>query len=400
VIAVGIFWSSLGLILGSYLVFPILVLVRGALARRSVRCGDATPRLSVVVVAHNEEEHIGARIEDLLAQDYPTEAVEIIVGSDGSDDRTESIARSYADRGVSLVASPRRGKIPTLNDAVACATGELLVFTDANTRFRSDALRRLVRPFADPEVGGVAGNQVYTRGDAHSATADGELAYWSFDRLLKQAQSRAGSITSATGALYAIRRAQFRPVPEGVTDDFVISTRVIAQGRRLVFAADAVAIEPVAVGTGTEFRRKVRVITQGLHAVRAMRELLDPFRHGFYSFQLAWHKLARRLIVLPMLAVLLVFPWLWTAGPLYRGATIAIFAFLALALAGFSLRRTQWARWKLLTLPFYFCLVNLAALFAVLNVLRGRRIGLWAPSRENDPAGVRECAEQRPLSRN
>jgi cellulose synthase/poly-beta-1,6-N-acetylglucosamine synthase-like glycosyltransferase len=386
VIAVWIFWSSVGLIVGTYVVFPILVLLRGALAQRPVRCGDATPRLSVVVAAHNEEEHIGARIDDLLAQDYPADAVEIIIASDGSDDRTEPIVRSYADRGVLLVAAPRRGKIPTLNDGVASATGDLLVFTDANTRFRSDTLRRLVRPFADPEVGGVAGNQIYTRGDAHSATADGERAYWSFDRLLKQAQSRAGSITSATGALYAIRRSLFRPIPEGVTDDFAISTQVVAKGYRLVFAADAVALEPVAVGAGTEFRRKVRVITQGLHAVRVMSELLDPFHHGFYAFQLAWHKLARRLMVLPMLGVLLASPWLWTAGPFYRGAALVVFAFLAAALAGFALRRTRWARSRILTLPFYFCLVNLAALLAVLNLLRGRRIGLWAPSREKEIA--------------
>ena len=134
-------------------------------------------------------------------------------------------------------------------------------------------------------------------------SAEGERGYWDLDRLLKIAESRAGNVVSATGAIYAIRRTLFRPVATGVTDDFYTSVQVVAQGRRLVFARDAVAFEPPAKSGGDEFGRKVRIMTRGLRGTILMRELLDPRRHGFYAVQLAWHKIFRRLMVVPLLGL-------------------------------------------------------------------------------------------------
>jgi hypothetical protein len=178
-----------------------------------------------------------------------------------------------------------------------------------------------------------------------------------------------------------------------VTDDFWISTNVVAQGRRLVFAEDAVAWEPATPSSGHEFRRKVRVITRGLRGVWLMRELLDPFRHGFYSLQLLSHKVLRRLAVLPLAALLLATPWLWNAGPFYRAAALAQTAFYAAALLGACLPpglalRPEWLRRaaKLLALPAFFCMVNAAAGLAALNVLRGRRIDAWEPQRGPSPS--------------
>jgi hypothetical protein len=286
-----------------------------------------------------------------------------------------------------------------LNAAAAAASGEVLVFSDANSSYDAGALRALLRPFADPEVGGVAGDQRYLRAGQHADAAEGERAYWDFDRRLKRWQSAAGSVTSATGAIHAVRRELFRPVPPGVTDDFWISTNVVAQGRRLVFAEDAVAWEPAAASSRGEFRRKVRVITRGLYGVRLMRELLDPFRHGFYSLQLLSHKVLRRLAVLPLAAILFATPWLWDAGPFYRGAALAQAAFYAAALLGAvlppaSALRSPWLRRgaKLLALPAFFCLVNAAAGLAALNVVRGRRIDSWEPQRDASPSTRGESA--------
>ena len=196
---------------------------------------------------------------------------------------------------VRVLDLPRLGKAAALNAAVAASTGEILVFSDANTAYAPDAIRQLVRSFADPEVGGVAGNQVYLPASAEDGPFDpaaatavgaGERSYWDFDRLVKEAESLGGSVISATGAIYAMRRELFRPVPDGVTDDFVTSTRVVAQGRRLVFEPAAVALEPVAGSSGREYRRKVRIMTRGLRGVAVARGLLDPRVHGFYSVQL------------------------------------------------------------------------------------------------------------------
>jgi cellulose synthase/poly-beta-1,6-N-acetylglucosamine synthase-like glycosyltransferase len=382
VISLAIFWAAVGLLLYTHALFPALIVVRGRLFERPFEKSDHRPSISVVIAAHNEEAHIGNRIENLLGQDYPRDRVQILVAPDGASDRTDAIVSSYADRGVRLIAGPRRGKGRTLNAAVAQATGDILVFSDANTHFCPDAIRALVRPFADPGVGGVVGNQIYTRNTHASPTADSEMAYWDFDRMMKTAQSRAGSVTSGTGAIYAIRRALYHPVPKYAMDDFVISTGVIAKGARLVFAADAVALEPVTVAAEAEFSRKVRVITQGLYGVRVMRELLNPLRYGFYAHQLAWHKILRRVMVLPMLAILAVSPWLWKHGLGYQVVVAGQVAFYGLAMLGFVLRRPGPTRWKVSALACYFCMVNVAALIAILNNFGGRHIGSWTPSHE------------------
>src|SRR5690606_37094206 len=244
-LALIVFWGSVALLAYTYVLFPAILFVRGLLWRKPYRAEDITPSVSMIIAAYNEAASIGEKLENVLTLDYPRDCLEVIVASDGSTDDTESIVARYADRGVKLLALPRQGKAGALNTAVASARGEVLVFSDANSAYAPDAIRQLVRPFADPDVGGVAGNQVYLsqkRGaDGAAQTGDGERTYWGFDRLLKQIQSEAGNTISATGAIYAIRRSLFPGVPEGVTDDFATSTAVIAQGYRLVFAPGAQA---------------------------------------------------------------------------------------------------------------------------------------------------------------
>jgi len=240
----------------------------------------------------------------------------------------------------------------------------------------------LVAPFGDPEVGGVAGDQVYLDGIDEDGTAVGERAYWDLDRRLKVAESRAGNVVSATGAIYAVRASLVGPVPEGVTDDFYTSTGVIARGFRLVFAPDAVAFEPVAKSAGLEFGRKVRVITRGLRAVVLRRALLDPRAHGLYSAQLLAHKVLRRLMVFPLAALALTSPLLWRRGAVYRVATVAQAGLYGLGALGLALADRPLGRRKLLALPAFFCFVNAAALRAAWNVARGRQIDRWEPRRE------------------
>lgn len=381
------FWGLVAIILFAYLVFPAIIFVRGRLVRKPVRSADITPNISMVIAAHNEAANIGAKLDNILAMDYPRDRLEVVIASDGSNDGTNEIVRGYAAQNVRLLALPRQGKAPALDAAVAASQGEILVFSDANSMYHAQALRALARPFADPEVGGVAGNQVYTSQKSDGLSGDGEQSYWSFDRKLKQSQSKSGNAISATGAIYAIRRALFRGVPVGVTDDFAVSTDVIAQGQRLVFAPDAIAYEPVASTGGIEFGRKVRVMTRGLRGVLVVRrELLNPFRFGFYAFQLFAHKVLRRLVAFPLLLLLLVSPLLWSAGPIYQLATVAQLAFYGCALLGMLLRNTGPGRLKIFTIPFFFCMVNVASMIAAINLLRGHRIDFWEPQRHGAAA--------------
>ena len=374
-----VFWLALSVVLYAYAGYPLLILLRGWLWPKPYRMARVTPKISLVICCHNEEQSIGEKLENVLALDYPEDELEVLVASDGSTDRTAEIVRGYCGPRVQLLELPRSGKARALNAAVARASGEILVFSDANSMYAADALREIVQPFADETVGGVAGNQVYRKSYTAGAAASGEQGYWSFDRWLKILQSRSGN---------TIRRGLFREVPEGVTDDFVTSTRVIEQGYRLVFAAGAVCHEPVAGGAKAEFGRKVRVITRGLRGVLAVRGLLNPLRYGFYSLQLFSHKVIRRLVAIPLVVLAIVTPLLWPAGWFYQLATLAEAAFVAAAAAGWLLARAGRRVPRLPGIPFYFCMVNAAVLCAVWNIARGRKIVVWDPHRGSETAGA------------
>jgi cellulose synthase/poly-beta-1,6-N-acetylglucosamine synthase-like glycosyltransferase len=349
-----------------------------------VRKLPITPSVTLIIAAYNEEEVIAERLDNALALDYPRDRLQILVASDGSTDRTEEIVASYASHGVLLLALPRRGKIPTLNAAAARATGKILVFTDANIMCRPDTLRALVANFADPRVGGVAGHTTYTLEPGSESSSYGERLYWRYDTWLKKLESQTGSIVSAHGGLYAIRRVLFRPIPDGaVTDDFAISTSVIAEGYRLVFEPEALATEVAVPEAQREFRRRVRLMTRGLRGVFLRRGLLNPRRYGFYSVVLASHKLARRLVPVSLAILAVASVAAWQQGLVYQAAVIGQALFYGMAAIGYLLRRSRAGRVKLLYIPFYYCMANVACSIAWVHALRGRRIEVWQPQRQS-----------------
>jgi glycosyltransferase involved in cell wall biosynthesis len=378
----ALFGLAAGLVAYTYALFPALVLLRALVGPRPYRSAPITPTVSIVIAAHNEARSIRAKLDNLVGLDYPPDRLEIVVAADGCDDGTEVIARSCGDGRVRVLSLPRVGKAAALNAAVGAGTGEIVAFSDANSMFGRDSLRALVTPFADPEVGGVAGDQRYLADGAEATVATGERRYWDLDRAIKRAESRGGNAISATGAIYAVRRELFWPVPPGVTDDFATSTAVIAQGRRLVFAPDAVAFEPVARSGRDEFQRKVRVMTRGLNGVLARRELLDPRRHGFYALQLLSHKVLRRLMAFPLAALAVTSVAQARRSVAFRLLAAAQAALYATGAAGLALRDGGRKRPRLVALPAYFCLVNVASLRAVWNLARRRGIDRWEPRRD------------------
>jgi cellulose synthase/poly-beta-1,6-N-acetylglucosamine synthase-like glycosyltransferase len=382
--AVWIFWSSIAFLFYAYGGFALLVGAVGLVRRRRVRKLPITPSVTLIIAAYNEEEVIAERLDNALAMDYPRERLQILVASDGSTDRTDDIVASYASRGVLLLSLPRRGKIRTLNAAVARATGKILVFTDANIMCRADTLRALVANFADASVGGVAGHTTYTLDPGSESSSYGERLYWRYDTWLKKLESQTGSIVSAHGGLYAIRRILFRPIQDGaVTDDFAISTSVIAHGYRLVFEPEALATEVAVPDAQREFRRRVRLMTRGLRGVFLRRRLLNPRKYGFYSVVLASHKLARRLVPVSLAILGVASLAAWSQGPLYHAAVLAQAFFYGMASVGYLLRRSRVGRLRLLYIPFYYCMANAACAAAWIYALRGRRIEVWQPQRQS-----------------
>lgn len=361
-----------------YAGYPALIWLIARIRPRPVAQADVLPSMTIIVAAHNEEGVIAAKVVNSLALDYPPDRLEVLICSDGSTDRTEEIVRSVGDPRLFLLALPRGGKAAALNAGAARARGEILVLTDANVELASDALRKLARGFADPDVGGVSGRKKAFVRHGADTTEVGENLYWRYDQWQKRQESAAGSIIAADGTLYALRRSLYVPIADPAqADDIAISARVVLQGKRLVFDPEAVAWEEAPAEGAEEFRRKVRVTN---HSLRALLELGTPlWTSGLYSFELISHKLVRHLVPFFLVLLLLSSGWLARETSLFRFVVVLQLVFYALALAGALLRRRRSGSLKMFSVPYYFCLVNAAALLGVLALLRGTRVREWSP---------------------
>lgn len=356
---------------------------------RSRPLGQGAPppeRIVVIIAAYNEQADLPDKLTDLQKQVLPPDMdLHTIVASDGSTDDTVTLAREHP-LGAEVLDLPRSGKAAALNAALDRADGDVIVFSDANSRLGPEALAELLGPFADPDVGGVAGRQRY--GDPSQATT-GESEYWAYEDRIKMLESNLGSVVSATGALYAVRRHLVEEVPPDVTDDFFISTGVVASGQRLVYEPRAIAWEDPSGSPGSEYRRKVRIITRGLTGVRRRRVLLDPRRHGHYALVLLTHKVLRRLMFAPLGAGAAGLILLRNVHPVAKLATWLGAASMAIAAAAVRYPESTVARFAPVRLLSHFVVVNVAAAHATANVLRSRRYATWTPERPEEPAGTR-----------
>jgi cellulose synthase/poly-beta-1,6-N-acetylglucosamine synthase-like glycosyltransferase len=377
-LAAIVFWCGAALVLFTYAIYPLLIwsLSRtfGVQRKPSGASSEIAPTVSLLIAAHNEEQCIEARIRNALASDYPRDKLEIVIASDGSDDRTNDIVREFASDGVKLLDYPdRRGKATVLNDSVDQVSGDIVVFSDANTHYENDAIRRLVGWFAEPQIGAVCGKLVLT--DAASGrNADG--IYWRYESFLKQCEGTLGGLLGANGAIYALRRKLFCPVPaHTIIDDFVIPLLAKLQhGFRIVFEPTAVAHEETAANLRGEFRRRVRIGTGDYQSLMLLWPLLHP-RHGWTSFTFFCHKLLRWASPFLLVAVFAANLFL-LSHPLYQVFFLAQLAFYAAAIVGFRLSGNH-AIVKLLRATSLFCSVNAALLVGFWRWLVTTPTGTW-----------------------
>lgn len=377
-IALAVFAFSALVTLYVYFGYPALIYVLARLRPRPIARADVTPSMTLVVPTYNEEDVVERKIRNALVLDYPRDRLEVLILSDGCTDATCSIVRRFEDDVVRLIELPRGGKAAALNRGASEARGEVLVLTDANVDLAPDALRVIARAFADPEVGGVSGKKKYVVREGADTTEQGEDLYWRWDQWQKTLESAIGSIFAADGTLYAVRRSLYVPIADPAqADDIAISARVVLQGFRLVFDPEAVAYEDAPVEGADELRRKVRVTN---HSVRALLNLGPAlWTSGFYSVELLSHKLVRHLIPFFLIALLLASIWLSRSSHLF-GLLLALQALFYLsALAGALLRHRRGGALVLLSVPYYFCLVNAAAFLGVLSIARGTRVREWSP---------------------
>jgi cellulose synthase/poly-beta-1,6-N-acetylglucosamine synthase-like glycosyltransferase len=362
-----------------YAGYPLLLAALGRVRPRPRERRLTKKALTILVAAHNEEGVIQDKVRNVRATNYPRSLVEIVVISDGSTDGTvESARRAGADQVLDL---PRVGKITALNAGVDKASGEILVFTDADSLFRPDTLEQLSANFADPSVGGVSANELSGTGRDVSGVARGEGAYWRYEQWIKKLEDRVGSAVSASGRLYAIRRSLFsRSSVTAGTDDFVISTQVLKAGRRLAFDENTHVLVDTPRDARSELRRKIRVMNRGLRAAFSLGGLLLPWNGGFYSVQVLSHKVLRRILPFFLCTALLASVWLTTLSPAWWLVLGPQLAFYGLAIGGWAGRSREWGKTRPLWVAYYFCLVNLAAAIAVVSVVAGVRFERWDPA--------------------
>jgi len=378
-----LFWVCFGLLVYVYLGYLLLLTLLAWFSEAPFPDSDLpAPSVTLLISAFNESQVIAAKLENALALEYPCDRLEIMVISDGSDDGTDEIVQRFSPRGIRLLRQePRMGKTAGLNLGVSEAHGQILVFSDANAMYQSDAVRRLVRHFSSPKVGYVVGNARYYEKGTESSSAQSEGLYWKLETYLKKKESIFGSVVGGDGAIYAVRRELYSPLLPTDINDFLNPLQIVTLGYYGVFEPAAVCYEEAAENFGQEYRRKVRIISRSLNALRRVPEVLNPLQNSRHWFLLVSHKVLRWFAPFFMILCLAASLALWRS-PLYKTAALLQIAFYVLALVGWKWRPGNKIG-KLLSLAFYFCMVNLASLVGCVKCFRGDLSGKWAPPRQN-----------------
>jgi cellulose synthase/poly-beta-1,6-N-acetylglucosamine synthase-like glycosyltransferase len=378
----ALFWISISLILYIYAGYPCLLYL--VARRKNVNPflnERELPQVSLLISAYNEKSVIEAKLHNALALDYPRDHIEIIVISDCSDDGTDEIIKQFEPEGVRLVRQAKRlGKSMGLNLGVQAACGQIIVFSDANSMYRPDAINALVRHFSDPSVGYAVGNCAYASSPAQAASAESEGLYWKLETWLKEKESDFGSVVGGDGAIYAIRPELFTPLRATDINDFLNPLQIIVRGFRGIYDRTAVCYEEAGDSFEKEFKRKVRIISRSMNAVRRAPRTLRPWVQPRHWVALISHKVLRWLAPVFLLVALIANTLLWQF-PFYRVLTLLQAAFFTLAAAGWAAQSRPRLS-KILYLPYYFCLVNFASLLGIFKFLGGSLSPTWQTIRQ------------------
>jgi len=387
--ALVLFWVSAAALAWSYLLYPLLMFLLAALRqvgrdlrfilrrgnRRNRPAGDFSPRVAMLVAAYNEAAVVGEKLRNTAALEYPAGKMEFLLGLDSPSDSTPELVRAFSHPAMRVFYfATRRGKLAVLRDLAGLTNADILAFSDANTMLEPDALRRLTRHFADPEVGAVCGElRVVSPGD-HTPL---ESLYWRYEVALKFLENRMNCVLGANGAVYAVRRDLFHVDPRWIVEDFQLPMEIRFAGHRVVYDPEALGSEEAAPSFSSEFRRKVRIGAGDYLCLFTSPHYLNPLR-GMPALAYVSHKVLRWMGPLFLVTAWAASAWLAAAGnPAYLAAFAAQTIFYLLALAGFFRERGGQKAGRFTGLPFYFAGMNLALLAGLFRFLTGQQQGVW-----------------------
>ena len=365
-----------------YIGYPLL-LVALSKVKRCVEIDkrDIEPKVSLLVSCYNEEKVIRKKIENCLSLDYPNEKLEIIFISDGSEDGTDEIINAYQDQGIHLIRQEGRlGKTSGLNLAIPEANGEVIVFSDANAMYQSDAINKLVRSFHDTTVGYVVGAALYSDGEDNSA-ANSENSYWQYEIFIKTLESKLHSVVGGDGAIYAIRRSLYDPLDAKDINDFVNPLQIIAKGYRGVFEPEAICYEETAGDFSKEAKRKERIVNRSFRGLMKVKSVMNPFKVGFFSLEVISHKLLRWLIPFFLVGMTLGIIILSFQGLLvFQIMQVFGVLFVWLAMVGY-LKASSNSMSRVFQFPYYFMMANISSFIGVVQAVKGNIQVTWGSPR-------------------
>ena len=363
------FWIILILIFYVYIGYPISIFLLSKIIYKKVNKSEYYPTVSLIIAAYNEEKVIEQKIVNSLELDYTSDKLEILVFSDGSTDQTDNIVKKYENKGIKLFRyEGRKGKTYCQNETVKRSSGEVIVFSDANSIYDGQAIKELVFNFHDNNIGVVCGELRYQKNNISQ-----EGLYWKIEKKMKKSESLFGSCLGANGSIYAIRRDLYEELPENAISDFVEPFYIFRKGFRVVYEEKAFCMEEVGENK-IEFNRKRRIILRSLNSLRLIKDFFNIFKYGFYSVQFWSHKILRWFV--PIFFLILFFSNLFLLDVfLYKIIFFLQILFYFFALLGKKNKNT------IFSVPYYFCLINFVSLLALVDFFRGRGQNIWRVER-------------------
>lgn len=377
-----VFFVSIFLCCVTYFLFPFALILAGNFFSFNINKKEITPFVSIIISAYNEEKDIAAKIENTLALDYPEDKFEILIGSDGSKDNTANIVKSLNNQKLKFYDfQENRGKTSVQNDLVADSKGDILVFMDAASFLTEGSLRKMVRNFADNRVGCVAGQLRFVDTDRNLTTQSQGL-YWQYELAIRKLESRLGSLIGVDGPLYAVKKKYYVPLEAKIISDLMTPLLILHQGKKVILEQEAFVEEKPTQKSKDEFSTRRRIILRGMVGIFSHKNILNPLKRPLISLQIFTHKILRWFV--GPLILLNIFTLAGLLSLNYLPAKLLMPFYFLFFFAAFSgwLFEKMGKKIKILTIPFYFCLVNLAAIFGIADFFRKKQAITWHTVRD------------------
>lgn len=371
-----LFWLSGLFIVYTYAGYPLILIILKLIAPKTVSKSYGEPKISVVIAAHNEASNILGRIDNIVCQQYPTDKIEIIVVSDGSTDQTVPLLKQVCFPNLVLLETSQNvGKAAALNRGVERSTAEIIVFADARQTFAPNVLKELAANFSDPLVGCVSGELILLQ-NSESRIQTEMGGYWKYEKLIRKTESATGSVIGATGAIYAIRRTVYQPLPTGtLLDDVLTPMNIVMNGYRSVFDGSAVAYDVTSKDVSQEWKRKVRTLTGNWQLLSLSPKLLSPWSNPYW-WRFLSHKLFRVLVPFALFAFFIAGALAEPKLYLFITITEILFYILMLLALIFPVLRSN----KIINLGYFFIVMNAAAVVGFWRWITGKSTVSWKPA--------------------